>query len=166
MGWQCFNMFHSGRFALYLLNHILGGGAINSRLNNSLREKNGLVYNVESNLALYTDTGLFSIYFACDKKYANKCLKLIDKELKKLVDTPLTSAQLITAKRQYKGQLGISSENNESMALRMAKSFLHFNNYHTPEEIFTKIDLVTSEELRHFAAELFNKERLFELKYV
>lgn len=165
LGTHTFDMFHPDRYTLYLLNHILGGGSINSRLNNSLREKNGLVYNVESNLALYTDTGLFSIYFACDKKQVERCLKLIDKELQKLIEFPLSANQLTTAKRQYKGQLGIASENNESIALRMAKSYLHFNYYLPLEEIFTKIDAVTSEQLQDLAKKLFVPEQLYQLKY-
>ncbi len=166
LGTHTFDMFHSDRYALYLLNHILGGGSINSRLNNSLREKNGLVYNVESNLALYTDTGLFSIYFACDKKQVDRCLKLVDKELQKIVEFSLSENQLATAKKQYKGQLGIASENNESIALRIAKSFLHFNHYLPLDEIFTKIDAVTTEQVQNLAKKLFVPEQLYQLKYI
>lgn len=165
LGAHTLDMFHPHRHSLYLLNYILGGGAINSRLNNSLREKNGLVYHVESNLTMYTDIGLFSIYFACDKKQVERCIKLVKKELQKLMDMPLSPNQLITAKRQYKGQLGIASENNESVALRMAKSYLHFGNYHSLEEIFAKIEAVTSEELQKLAAKLFLAENMFQLKY-
>ncbi|MDO5664815.1 MAG: pitrilysin family protein [Bacteroidia bacterium] len=165
LGTHAFDMFHPDRYSLYLLNHILGGGSINSRLNNSLREKNGLVYNVESNLALYTDTGLFSIYFACDKKQVGRCLKLIDKELQKLIEFPLSANQLTTAKRQYKGQLGIASENNESIALRMAKSYLHFNHYLPLEEVFPKIDAITSEQIQNLAEKLFISEQLCQLEY-
>ncbi len=164
-GARTMNMFHPQRHSLYLLNYILGGGAINSRLNNSLREKHGLVYNVESNLTLYSDTGLFSVYFACDKKHVERCLKLIDKEMQKLRNVPLTPSQLITAKRQYKGQLGIASENNESVALRMAKNYLHFNRYHPLEEVFVKIDTVTSKELQELAEELLTAENFFQLRY-
>lgn len=166
VGVRAFDMFHPQRYSLYLLNHILGGGSANSRLNNSLREKNGLVYNVESNFTSFTDTGLFSIYFASDKKYVKRCLRLIDGELRKIVQTPLTSRQLATAKKQYKGQLGIASENSESIALRMAKTYLHFNTYCTLEEIFTKIDAVTSEELQNVAKDILVPDRFFQLEYV
>lgn len=166
LGTRTFDMFQPDRYTLYLLNHIVAGGATNSRLNNSLREKNGLVYNVESNMTLYTDTGLFSIYFACDKKEVERCLKLIGKELQRLVEVPLSSGQLATAKRQYKGQLGIASENNESISLRMAKSYLHFNHYHTLEEVFSKIDAIKAEQLQELAEELFFREQLSQLKYV
>lgn len=165
IGTHTFDMFHPDRYALYLLNHVLGGGSINSRLNNSLREKNGLVYNVESNLTLYSDTGLFSIYFACDKKQVDRCLKLIDKEFQKLIEYPLSTNQLTTAKRQYKGQLGIASENNESIALRMAKSYLYLNQYLPLEEVFAKIDEVTPEQLQNLAKKFLVSDELFQLKY-
>lgn len=165
IGMPAIDMFHEDRYALYLLNHIIGGGTVNSRLNNSLREKNGLVYNIESVLTSYTDTGLFSVYLACDKKDTGKCIKLINKEFEKLCETPLTQAQLATAKRQYKGHLGIASENNENVALRMAKSYLHFNNYSPLEEIFKKIDSIKSEDIHAMAKQVFGNHIQFMVKY-
>ncbi len=166
LGTRTFDMFQPERYILYLLNHIVAGGATNSRLNNSLREKNGLVYNVESNITLYTDTGLFSIYFACDKRQVGRCIKLVEKELQRLVEFPLSSGQLATAKRQYKGQLGIASENNESITLRMAKSYLHFNHYLPLEEVFSRIDAINAVQLQELAEKLFSPEQLYRLKYV
>ena len=165
LGTRALDMFHPDRYALFLLNHILGGGAINSRLNNSLREKNGLVYTVESNLGLYTDTGVFAIYFACDHKYLERCLKLIEKEFQKLRRTPLSPAQLAVAKRQYKGQLGIASENNEFMALGMAKSYLHSNKSMSLEDIFAKIDAVSSEQMSEMANKFLFSDTLSQIIY-
>ena len=166
LGTRTFDMFQPDRYTLYLLNHIIAGGATNSRLNNSLREKNGLVYNVESNITLYTDTGLLSVYFACDKRQVERCLKLIDKELRRIMEVPLSAGQLATAKRQYKGQLGIASENNESISLRMAKSYLHFNHYLPLEEVFSQIDAISAVQLQELAEKLFFPEQLCQLKYV
>ena len=166
LGTRTFDMFQPERYTLYLLNHIVAGGATNSRLNNSLREKNGLVYNVESNMNLYTDTGLFSVYFACDKRQVGRCVKLVEKELQRLVEVPLSAVQLATAKRQYKGQLGIASENNESISLRMAKSYLHLNHYLPLEEVFSRIDAISAAQLQQLAEKLFFPEQLYRLKYV
>lgn len=165
LGMPALDMFHRDRYVLYLLNHVIGGGVINSRLNNSLREKNGLVYQVESALTAYTDAGLFSVYFACDKKHVARCLKLIEKEFEKLRETPLTPAQLATAKRQYKGQLGIASESNENVTLRMAKSYLHFHNYTPLEDIFDKIEAVDAARLQQMANRLFCSGARFQVKY-
>ncbi|MDD3788863.1 MAG: pitrilysin family protein [Petrimonas sp.] len=165
MGTTLFGMHHPKRFEAYLLNHILGGASMSSRLNTSLREKHGLAYNAESNLVFYSDVGVFSVYYACDPKNTNRCLRLVEKELNRLMQTPLTAMQLSAAKRQLKGQLGISAQNNESVALGMAKSFLHFNRYYSFAETFEKIDAVTSAQLQQMAVDIWNTGNIFRLRY-
>ena len=157
-------MFDSRCYAFYLLNHILSGG-MSSRLNNSLREKNGLVYQVESNVTFYTDTGVFYIYFACDSKDIERCIDLIDKEFTRIHQQPITEKQLLLAKRQLKGQWGISSENHENVALAMAKSFLHFNDYLSFEEMFEKIDAVSSIEIQTLVDEFLDISEMSQLNY-
>ena len=164
LGWNKYNMYHPDRYVVYLLNSILGGGSLNSRLSRSLREKNGLVYNIESNISLYSDTGFYSIYFACDPKNKDKCLRLIKKELKGIMEKELTPMQLTVAKRQWKGQLGISAEMNENNALSMAKNYLHHKRFIDLEEIFSKVDAISAEQIKSVANELFASEP-FELIY-
>jgi predicted Zn-dependent peptidase len=164
LGCRTFDMHNSLRYPLYLLNNILGGGALSSRLNTSLRERHGLVYNVESNLTFYSDTGLFAVYFACDPKYTSRCLQLIYKEIERIRKQPLTTAQLSTAKKQWKGQLGIASENNENTALRMAKSFLHTNDYPSIEDVFSRIDAISISQLEDVAS-LLSPNSFFRLEY-
>ena len=165
LGRQTFNMFHPDRVALYLLNSILGGLGMNSRLNTSLREKNGLVYTVESTHSLYSDSGVFSIYFGCDPSNTQKCLNLIQKEFHKLKNISLTPLQLSKAKKQLKGELGIASENKENLALDMAKSFLHFDRYITLPEITKQIDDVSPEQLQSLANHLLNSDKFSSLHY-
>ena len=165
IGSIAYNLFEEKRMSLFLLNNILGGPGMNSRLNLSLREKSGLVYNVESNLTAYTDTGVFAIYFGCDPKSAEKCVSLVHKELKKLKETKLTDIQLSTAKKQLKGQLGIASENKENISLSMGKSFLHRNQYDGLEEIYTKIDNLSAIQLLETANEIFDENALSRLIY-
>ena len=157
-------MYHPDRYVVYLLNSILGGGSLNSRLSRSLREKNGLVYNIESNTSLYSDTGFYSIYFACDPKNRDKCIRLIKKELKGIMEKELTPMQLTVAKRQWKGQLGISAEMNENNALSMAKNYLHHKRFIDLEEVFSKVDTISAEQIKSVANELFSSEP-FELIY-
>ena len=164
MGWNKYNMFHPDRYVVYLLNSILGGGSLNSRLSRSLREKNGLVYNIESNISLYSDTGFYSIYFACDPKNRDKCLRLIKKELKNIMEKELTPMQLTAAKRQWKGQLGISAEMNENNALSMAKNYLHHKRFIDLEDVFSKVDAISSQHIKNVANELFSSKP-FELIY-
>lgn len=165
IGTRCYGAKDSKHIRLYLLNNILGGPSMNSRLNLSLREKNGLVYTVESNMTCYTDTGVWSIYFGCDKKDVSKCKSLVLKELKKLTDAPLSEHALATAKRQIKGQIGIANDNSESVGLTLAKTYLHYHKVRNIEELFRKIDALTAAELHETAVELFAPEKLTTLIY-
>ena len=165
IGRKTYDMFHPNRATLYLLNSILGGLGMNSRLNNSLREKNGLVYTVESTHSLYSDSGLFSVYFGCDPKNTDKCLNLIHKEFQKLKQTTLTAQQLSKAKKQLKGELGIACENRENVALDMAKSFLHFGKYINLSEISAQINSVTEEQIQSLANQLLKIDDFSSLRY-
>lgn len=151
--------------SLYLLNNILGGPGMNSRLNISLREKNGLVYTVESVMTTYTDTGVWSVYFGCDPHDISRCKRLVMKELKRLADQPLSESALKAAKQQIKGQIGISYENSESVALAMGKTFLHYRQTRDKERLFQKIDALTAEDLHAVAKEMFQPENLTTLIY-
>ena len=165
IGSRGYNAYDDKRTALYLLNNILGGPGMNSRLNVSLRERRGLVYTVESNLTSYTDTGAFCIYFGTDPEDVDTCLKLTYKELKRMRDVKMTSSQLMAAKKQLIGQIGVASDNNENNALGMAKTFLHYNKYESSESVFRRIDALTAEGLLEVANEMFAEEYLSTLIY-
>ena len=160
IGNRAYNMFNPKRASLAILNNILGGPGMNSRLNISLRENKGLVYNIESNVTLYTDTGVFSIYFGTDHEDIEECISLVNQELKHLRDTSLTSSQLDAAKKQIKGQISIATDNKESVAMGMAKSFLHYNKYDSLEEIFERINAVTPSDILETANEIFDPNSL------
>lgn len=165
IGSRGYNAYDDKRTALYLLNNILGGPGMNSRLNVSLRERRGLVYNVESNLTSYTDTGAFCIYFGTDIADMDTCLNLTYKELKRMRETKMTSSQLTAAKKQLIGQIGVASDNNENNALGMAKTFLHYHKYESPESVFKRIEALTAEHLLEVANEMFAEEYLSTLIY-
>ena len=154
------------RTALYLLNNILGGPGMNSRLNVALRERSGLVYNVEANLTSYTDTGLFSIYFGTDQEDVKRCIRLVHKELKRLREKPLSSTQLTTAQKQIIGQIGVAADNFENNALNMAKTYLHYNKYEEPQEVYKRIQSLTPQDLWEVANEMFCEENLSTLIYL
>ena len=165
IGGRAYSMHDEKRLPLFLLNNLLGGPGMNNRLNVSLREKNGLVYNVESNGTSYTDTGLASIYFGTDPKNKEKAIRLVYKELAKLREVKLTATQLAAAKKQVIGQLGVSGDNREGLFLGLGKSFLHYNRYDTLPEVFAKVEKLTAGEIREVANEIFAPERLFSLIY-
>lgn len=164
IGRKAYDINHPRRIALYMLNNILGGPAMSSRLNMSLREKNGLVYTVESSTASYGDTGLWCIYFGCDHHDTGDCIKLVRRELNKLMNIPLTPHQLSQAKRQLKGQIALACDSRESFALDFAKSFLHYGWEKDITALCADIDRLTAEELQQTAQELFAAEGLTILK--
>lgn len=153
------------RTGLYLLNNLLGGPGMNSRLNVALREHLGLVYNVESNLTGYTDTGVFNIYYGCDPADVERCGVLVREELQRLIDTPLTGRQLAAAKKQLIGQLGVAADNFENTALAMAKTFLHYGRPEDTAALVRRIEALTPDELQAIAAELFPADHLTTLIY-
>ena len=165
IGSRRYNAYDDKRTALYLLNNILGGPGMNSKLNVSLRERRGLVYNVESNLTSYTDTGAFCIYFGTDIEDMDTCLKLTYKELKRMRDVKMTSSQLAAAKKQLIGQIGVASDNFENNALGMAKTYLHYHKYESSEVVFKRIETLTAEQLMEVANEMFAEEYLSTLIY-
>ena len=148
------------RMTLYLLNNILGGPGMNARLNLSLRERHGLVYTVDSTMASYSDTGVWSIYFGCDHHDVHRCLRLVRHELDRMMEKPLSATQLSSAKRQLKGQLTIACDNREQFALDFGRCFLHHGYERHLEDLCRRIDAVTATNIQQVALELFAPEQL------
>lgn len=153
------------RLALALLANILGGPAMNARLNTVLREKNALVYTVEACFNPYSDTGLFTIYFGCDKPLVERSLRLVRKELERVIEAPLSSRALANAKKQLLGQLAIASDNSEAQCLSMGKSMMIFGYIEPMETTRAKIESLTAEELQRVSREILSWDTLSILIY-
>ena len=153
------------RLALALLANILGGPAMNARLNTVLREKNALVYTVEACFNPYSDTGLFTIYFGCDKPLVERSLRLVRKELERVIEAPLSSRALANAKKQLLGQLAIASDNSEAQCLSMGKSMMIFGYIEPMETTRAKIESLTAAELQRVAQEILAWDNLSILIY-
>lgn len=151
---------------MYFLSNMLGGPAMSSRLNLALRERNGLVYTVESNYVAYTDTGLWSVYYGCDAADRARCHKLAVRELERLTDHPLSQRTLDAARRQLKGHIGISYDNFENVAIGMAKRYLHYGRTLSQQELFEQLDAITAEDLLTTAQNVFSSEKILTLEYI
>ncbi len=151
--------------AANLLTNILGGPGMNSRLNVALREHSGLVYDVEACNTAYTDTGIFCVYFGCNKEDTDRCLDIVDKEFGKMRHG-ITPSQLHMAKKQFIGQAGVSSDNNESNALGMARTFLHYDRFVTFGEFCSKVESLTPEQFNDAANSILAPEMLSTLMYL
>ena len=165
LGSHAYPIGHPKQLTMYLLNNILGGGSMSSRLYLSLREKHGLVYNIDSQAVPLSDTGYWNIYLACEPQHKEQCLELCHKELKQLRDTTLTSAQLQRALRQLEGQMAISAENQENNALAMAKQMLYHHHAPAWQETFAKVQQITPTQLQDVANEVFAPENIYTMLY-
>lgn len=165
LGTRAYAANNSQRWALYLLNNIIGGPGLNSRLNLALRERNGLVYTVESSMVCYGDTGSWCIYFGCDPHDVKHCQRLVRHELDKLMHAPLSASRLHKAKQQLQGQLAIASDNREQFALDFARNYLHTGKMRDLGDIMCHIEKLTENDLQRTAQELFAEDRLLTLIY-
>ena len=165
LGSHAYPIGHPKQLTMYLLNNILGGGSMSSRLYLSLREKHGLVYNIDSQAVPLSDTGYWNIYLACEPQHKDACLELCHKELKQLRDTTLTSTQLLRALRQLEGQMAISAENQENNALAMAKQMLYHHHAPAWRETYAKVKEITPTQLQEVANEVFAPEKIYTLLY-
>ncbi len=156
---------HERRTDLVLLNNLLGGPGLNSRLNTAVREKYGYCYNIESSYQPYSDTGAFTIYMSTDNGHLEKTIELVCKELKKLMNHKLGSLQLKRAKQQLKGQAAIFFDSNINIMLSLGKNVLLHDKTDTLNDICKKIDRITSSSLIETANEIFDPDKLSMLVY-
>lgn len=165
MGNRVFGGRSPQRYALLLLNNLLGGPCMSSRLNIALREKAGLVYAVDSSLSLYPDAGTWSVYFGCDTKDVSRCRKILLRELRRFVDVPLTPRQLSAAQQQVVGQVRIGREHREHRIANMAKNYALYGAVLPFDEVVDTFHQITAEQLQSLAATLFAEDQLTTLLY-
>jgi len=165
IGNQAYASNHPYKNGLLLLNNLLGGMGMSSRLNLEIREKHGIAYTIESNYTTLTDTGIFSVYFGTDTEKADKALRLVHKELKKLRDQKLGVLQMHQAKQKFIGQIALAEESRMGLIISMAKSLVDFNHADSLEEVFAKINAVTAEDLLAISNEIFDTDKMITLLF-
>lgn len=154
------------KVGLLLLNNLLGGLGMTSRLNLVVREKHGIAYTIESNYTPLSDTGIFYIYLGTDAEKTDKALRLVNNELRKLRNQQLGVLQLHQAKQKFKGQIALAEENRLSLIISLAKSWLDGGQVQTLDEVFTQIDTVTAPQLLHIANEILDDANLSSLSFI
>lgn len=154
---------HKNKTGFIMLNNILGGPAMNSRLNMGIREKYGYTYNIESAYTVFSDVGLFYIYLGTDQKHLDKCIKLVKREMKLLKTKKISSAQLHKAKQQLIGQITLSEENNCNVMLSLGKSLLLYNKVEDLSDVYKRINKLTVQELQEISNEIFDENQLSSL---
>ncbi|MFK7971352.1 MAG: M16 family metallopeptidase [Bacteroidia bacterium] len=158
MGGRAFHMRHEQYHAFLLLINMLGGPAMNSRLNLNIREKFGLTYSINSFYAPYLDSGIWGVYYACEQKNLKRVRRLVDKELNRLVDKPLGSLQLHQVKKQLIGQLILSHENPLNQLLSASKDLLDFGVFQNFHDQLGKLEQVTVAQIQEAARLIFDQD--------
>ena len=165
IGARAYSAYDSRRIPLSLLINILGGPVANSRLNLLLRERYGLVYSVDASYGVYSDAGIATIYFGCDRSNLDRCLSLTDRVLTSLREDLLSTRALSWAKKQLLGQMAIASDNGEAQVLSMGKSLMTYGRVISNSESAALVEAVTAEDLRRVAAEVFDPAAMSRLIY-
>lgn len=148
------------RLDIALLANIIGGPGMNSLLNVALRERHGLVYSIDASTSLMSDNGLLTIYFGCDPEDVKRCLRLVDRVIMPLTESPLTDRRLEAAKRQFIGQLTVGSVNSEQVAISMGRSVLYRGYARSLPETVEAIRAITPSRILAAARPLADSSRL------
>ncbi len=166
MGRACYSIKDKRKVPLFMMANLLGGPAMTSRLNMSLRERKGLVYSIDASYTPLTDTGLFSIYFGTEKKQIDRSVELVLKEFKILRENKLGGIQLHSLKEQIKGQLAIAEENNVNFMQMMGRSLLDYGKIESLDSIIKSIEEVSAEDLWTLANEFLVEKKFTSLTYL
>jgi predicted Zn-dependent peptidase len=145
------------RFAVAVLNNLLGGG-MSSRLFQNIREKQGLAYAVFSELTPYSDAGMLSVYAGTAKETVAQVLDMTIAEFRAMKESPVTEEELLRGKNHLKGSLMLSLESTSSRMSNLARQELYFHRFTTMDEILASIDAVTREEIQSLAQDFFQTE--------
>lgn len=148
-----------GRYALVVLNTILGGG-MSSRLFQEIREKRGLAYSVYSYLSSYADAGALTVYAGTDRQRSCEAVRIVLEEMARLRDEQVFQDELNAAREQIKGKILMSLESSDSYMSRLARSYLYFGRYQPLEEVMAGFDAVTAADLQELAGKLFRDSSL------
>ncbi len=161
-----YRLSHPRRTALSLLNNILGGPQLSSRLNMSVREKHGFCYSIESMYQAYSDSGILSIYFGTDPAYVSKSFSLINREIARLRDKKLGGVQMRRAKNQLCGQVHIAHESKLHEMFFIGKQILHFDHTESLAEVARRIESVSTSDLLEAANEVLDPSQISILTYL
>jgi predicted Zn-dependent peptidase len=159
VGVPAYPIAHQNRYASYVLNTVLGGG-MSSRLFQNVRERQGLVYAIYSDLNPYRDTGCLSIYAGTSRESAPKVVQSIVAELRKLKQELVPPDELRRAKDQLKGSLMLGLESSTSRMSNLARQEMYFTHFAGLDELIENIEAVQADDLQQIAGEFFRQESI------
>lgn len=160
MGTVVPGMFSPSRHAMALFTNIIGGPGMNSLLNVELRERRGLVYSVEASTSLLRDCGLFTIYFGCDAHDTKGCIDIVNAQMQAIADNGISDRTLAAAKKQYLGQLAVSSDNRENVAISTGRAASYYDHVRSSSETIDTINSITIDQIIQAAHQALNLSTL------
>src|SRR5690349_15260621 len=150
---------HEKRYVSYVLNTVLGGG-MSSRLFQKIREEQGLVYSIYSDLNPYRDTGCLTVYAGTSVESTHKVVDSVLAEFRELKSKPLPEDEVRRAKDQLKGSLMLSLESSTSRMSNLARQEMYFDHFSSLDELIDNIEKVTLEDVRALAQEFFQPAKI------
>jgi predicted Zn-dependent peptidase len=147
------------RFAVSVLNNVLGGG-MSSRLFQNIREKQGLAYAIFSEMNSYRDSGVLSVYAGTSLETAAQLVRSVLDEFRRLKDEPLSEEELRRAKDHLKGATLLALEGSGQRMNSLARYHVYFNRYFSPSELIALLEKVTPADVQQIARDFFHPERL------
>ena len=154
------------RKEMVLISNVLGGGGMNNRLNMNIREKYGITYSIEANYTPFEDVGIFNVYYSCEQKNHERILDLTRKEIKQFQKVKMSPRQFDLAKKQLKGHIALSNDSFSGLMLSTAKSYLYFDKIDTIEEVYQKIDQITTDSVIEVANSELNLDLFSQLTFI
>ena len=151
------------RMPIVMLNNVLGGPAMSSRLGLNIREKYGFAYSIESQYTAYSDVGLINVYMGVDPDSLERAIELVHKELDKLCMQKLGTLQLHHAKQQLIGQVALSYESGMNELLSVTRSLIMSEPIEYMDDIIHKVEAVTAEDILEVANVVFDKKQLSQI---
>ena len=133
---------------------------MSSRLFQKIREDKGLVYEIDSHLSTYNETGIFSIYAGLNPECLMEVSELINLEIDNFKKNLITDNELFKSKEQLKGNYILGMEGTFNRMFEIGKSMSLLNRIETPLEVLNKIDNVKMDDIERVIRKVFNKENL------
>jgi len=159
LGVPSYSISHRSRYSSFVLNTLLGGG-MSSRLFQNIREKQGLVYSIFSELNPYRDTGMMTVYAGTSKDSAPKVVNSIVREFRQLKDSPVSVEELGRAKAQLKGSLMLSLESSMARMSNLARQEMYYERFSSMNEIMERVEAVSIEDVQNCAREFFAPDQI------
>ncbi len=153
------------RMPIVMLNNVLGGPAMSSRLGLNIREKYGFAYSIESQYTAYSDVGLINVYMGVDPDSLERAIELVHKELDKLCTQKLGTLQLHHAKQQLIGQVALSYESGMNELLSATRSLIMGEEIEYMDDIIQKVEAVSAEDILEVANQVFDKKQLSQIVF-